>query len=86
MEASRTFTGIAHDSQVPTQNMQHVMSTSPWSANRAMALIQQDLRAIPALHPGRVSIVDEVADEKAGDHSASAGLPYNGRIHRVAIS
>ncbi len=86
LESARTFTSIAHDSQVAPQNMQHFMSNSPWSAAGAMELIQQDLLTMPALRHGSVLIVDEMADEKAGDHSAGAGLQYNGRIHRVTMS
>jgi SRSO17 transposase len=86
LESARTFTGIAYGSQVPAQNMQHFMSNSPWSAAGAMELVQQDLRAMPALRQGSVLIVDEMADEKAGEHSAGAGLQYNGRLHRVGMS
>jgi SRSO17 transposase len=82
-KADRTFTGIAEESGVAMQNMQHFMSNSPWSAAGAMKLIQADIAGTSGLERGGVLLIDESADEKAGDGSAGSGRQYNGRLGKV---
>ena len=48
--------------------------------------MQDELKARPELLLGGVVLVDESADEKAGDKSAGAGKQYNGRMGKVETS
>jgi len=86
MEKHRHFTGIGREADVPAQNMQHFMSNSPWSGATICAQVQQELQATPELTTGGVLLVDESADEKAGDKSAGSAKQYNGRLGKVETS
>jgi SRSO17 transposase len=48
--------------------------------------VQEELKATPELTTGGVLLIDESADEKAGDKSAGAGRQYNGRLGKVEMS
>jgi SRSO17 transposase len=67
------------------QNLQHFMSDSPWSSQAVYQQIQKEIRAEPALQKGGVLILDESADEKAGEASAGAARQWNGRQGKVDI-
>jgi SRSO17 transposase len=86
MEAKRNFANIARKANVPGQNIQHFMANSPWSAQDVIRQVQQEVIAKPGLQRAGVLILDESADEKAGDKSAGAARQYNGRIGKVDLS
>lgn len=86
METKRNYTNIGHATGVAGENIQHFMSNSPWSAQAAVAQVQQEVEATPGLERGGILILDESADEKAGDESAGAGRQYNGRLGKVEMS
>ena len=86
MEAKRNFANIGRKTNVPGQNVQHFMSNSPWSSQAVIRQVQQEVAAKPGLEHGGVLILDESADEKAGEHSAGASRQYNGRIGKVDLS
>lgn len=65
------------------QSLQHFISNSPWSGHSVFAQIQQEITATSALTAGGTLILDESADEKAGDHNAGAARQYNGRMGKV---
>ena len=67
------------------QALQHFMSNSPWSGQAVFAQIQKDLRAKPELAHGGWLILDESADEKAGEHSAGASRQHNGRLGKIGV-
>lgn len=67
------------------QNLQEFMSNSPWSAQRLFGQIRVEIAARPALQSGGVLILDESADEKAGQNSAGAGRQHNGRLGKVDL-
>jgi SRSO17 transposase len=68
------------------QNLQQFMSDSPWSAQRVIRQVQQEIAATPGLQQGGVLLLDESADEKAGNKSAGAGRQYNGRLGKIEMS
>ncbi len=86
METKRNFANIARKANTSGQNVQHFMANSPWSAQEVIRRVQQEVRASPGLTDGGVLILDESADEKAGEHSAGAARQYNGRIGKVDLS
>lgn len=48
--------------------------------------MRQEITATPGLRTGGVLILDESADEKAGNHSIGAGRQHNGRLGKVEMS
>jgi SRSO17 transposase len=86
MEGNRHYRGIARETGVTDQNLHHFMSNSPWSAEAVYRQVGEELKAIPELTRGAVVLVDESADEKAGDASAGAAKQYNGRLGKVETS
>ena len=86
MESNRNFAGIAHTIENSDgQALQHFMSNSPWSGSRVFAQIRDEIRDKPELHAEAVLILDEYADEKAGEKSAGAYRQYNGRLGKVDL-
>jgi len=82
----RNFANIASNTGVSTQNLQHFISNSPWSAWAVIQQVQAEIAATPGLKQGGVLIIDESADEKAGTKSAGSGRQYNGRLGKVDMS
>jgi len=84
MESDRNFAGIANSMENSDgQALQHFMSNSPWSGQGVFEQIRDEIKEKPELHPGSVLILDEYADEKAGEGSAGAYRQYNGRMGKV---
>ncbi len=77
---------IGRKTGVPEQNMQHFMSESPWPGRELIAKIRDDIKEHPEFRSGAILVVDESADEKAGDHSAGAGRQHNGRLGKIEMS
>ena len=89
MDTDRTYANIARRVVDPAddgQNLQQFMSDSPWSAQAVIQQVQHELAATPALHTGGMLILDESAEERAGDHTAGAAPQYNGRLGKIAMS
>ncbi len=57
--------------------------STPWSGRGVYEQIQEEIKDKPELHAGSVLILDEYADEKAGEGSAGAYRQYNGRMGKV---
>jgi SRSO17 transposase len=86
MKSDRNFAGIANSMENNDgQAMQHFMSNSPWSGQGVFEQIRDEIKEKPELHPGSVLILDEYADEKAGEGSAGAYRQYNGRMGKVDL-
>lgn len=77
---------IARTAEVSEQNMQQFISDSPWSGYGLIEQLQQDIGAHPHYQSGSVLLIDESADEKAGEYSAGAGRQHNGRLGKVEMS
>jgi SRSO17 transposase len=86
MDEARNFANIERRlSRGDGQALQQFMTDSPWDAQAVFAQVQADIRARPALQRGGVLILDESADEKAGQHSLGASRQYNGRLGKVDL-
>ncbi len=89
MNTKRNFANIdrrVRDPKGDGQNLQQFMSDSPWEAQPVIAQVQAEITQTPGLAPGGVLLLDESADEKAGDKSAGAGRQHNGRLGKVEMS
>ena len=89
MTDERTFANIARRVEGPETDGQwvhHFMSVSPWSAQSVLNQVCAEVAATATLRTGSVLILDESADEKAGEQSAGAGRQYNGRLGKVEVS
>lgn len=89
MEKGRNFANIDRrviDPGGDGQNLQQFMSDSPWAAQPPIQQVQQEIASTPGLAQGGVLLLDESAEEKAGEKSAGAGRQYNGRLGKVEMS
>ena len=86
METKRNYTNIGRAAEVSGENIQHFMSNSPWWTQMVLEQVQEEIKATPGLEQGSVLLLDESADEKAGDQSAGAGRQHNGRLGKVDMS
>ncbi len=77
---------IGRKTNVSKQNMHHFMSNSPWSGPTLIQAIRDDIKRHPGFRAGAMAILDESADEKAGNHSAGAARQHNGRLGKVDMS
>lgn len=86
MESDRNFAGIANSMENSDgQALQHFMSNSPWSSQGVFEQIWDEIQEKTELHADSLLILDEYADEKAGDESAGAYRQYNGRLGKVDL-
>lgn len=86
MEGERHFAAIGRATGVGVDNMQHFMTYSPWSSTAVIKRLHALVKVTPGLGEGAVLLLDESADEKAGDHAAGAARQYNGRLGKVDMS
>jgi len=86
MATGRHFANIARQTGNSEQNMHHFMTNSPWRGEGIYRQIAEDIQAPPMLRRGGVLILDESAEEKAGDHRAGAQKQQNGRLGKVELS
>ena len=86
MKTGRHFAGIGREANVSKQNLQHFMTCSPWSGAAVCRAVQEELKGTVGLAHGGVLVIDERADEKAGDGRVGAGRQYNGRLGQVEMS
>ena len=83
MPTARTIANISRTAGVPEQNMQHYISESPWSGTELIKQVRSEIVCHPHFAEGSVLILDESADDKAGELSVGAGRQYNGRRGKV---
>jgi SRSO17 transposase len=86
METGRTMANIGRKTDVSKQNMHHFMSNSPWSGPTLVTAIQDEVKRHPEFQAGAMLVLDESAEERAGDHSAGAARQHNGRLGKVEMS
>ena len=77
---------IGRSSQVGEQNMQHFISNSPWSGAELVTGVQGKVKRRPEFQQGAMLLIDESADEKAGDQSAGTSRQHNGRLGKIEMS
>jgi SRSO17 transposase len=86
MECERNFAGIANSVEnADGHALQYFMSNSLWSGQGVFEQILEKMIEVVGLHTGSVLILDEYADEKAGEQSAGALPQYNGRLRKVDL-
>jgi SRSO17 transposase len=76
---------IAREAGLAEQNMQHFMSNAPWSGEELIAEVQKGIARRHELQGG-ILVLDESADEKAGECSAGSGRQHNGRLGKIEQS
>jgi len=86
LETERTMANIGRKTGTGEQNMHHFMSNSPWSGPGLVTAIQGQVKARPEFQSGAMVLIDESADEKAGDQSAGASRQHNGRLGKIEMS
>jgi len=93
MESDRNFAHIEERvANGDGQALQHFMSNSPWSDRKVFIQLQHEVSQTAGVEQGSTLILDESADEKAGDESAGASRqkwpaagPYNGRLGKIGL-
>lgn len=86
MDARRNFAHIEERiGGSDGQALQHFMSNSPWSGRSVFEQLQREISQTPGVEEGSVVILDESADEKAGEQSAGAARQHNGRLGQVGV-
>ena len=83
IETKRTMANISRKTNGLYQNTHHFMSNSPWSGPGLIVGIQNDIKSHAEFRTGAMLVLDESADEKAGDYSAGASRQHNGRLGKV---
>jgi SRSO17 transposase len=86
MKTQRNFTNIASEQEISSQNLQHFMSESPWSAQRVIDQIQQEVANRTDFVANGMLLLDESADEVSGEGKAASGRQWNGRLGKVETS
>jgi SRSO17 transposase len=85
METKRNLANVGRKTAMSGQNLQHFISNSPWSGPTLVEAIQTEIKVHPAFQEG-VLVLDESAEEKAGEQSAGAGRQHNGRLGKIEMS
>lgn len=83
MESKRNYANISRQSDVPSQNMHHFMSNSPWSGRLLIEEVQEEVGRQREFQAGSMLLLDESADDKAGQRSVGASRQHNGRRGKV---
>ena len=85
METDRNLANVGRKTGVSGQNLQHFVSNSPWSDEAVVLAVEDEIKVHPAFQEA-ILVLDESAEEKAGEHSAGAGRQHNGRLGKVEMS
>lgn len=86
METGRTITEISRTAGVPSQNMHHYISKSPWSGPKVIQQARLDIATHAHFASGSMLIGDESADDRCGEVLVGGGRQYNGRLGKVDLS
>ena len=85
METDRNLANVGRKTETSGQNLQHFVSNSSWSEGDVIVAVENEVR----VHAGfqeAVLVLDESAEEKAGEHSAGASRQHNGRLGKIEMS
>lgn len=85
MENDRNLANIGRKTGLSGQNLQHFVSNSSWSGEEVILAVENEVKVHPAFQEA-VLVLDESAEEKAGENSAGAGRQHNGRLGKVEMS
>jgi SRSO17 transposase len=85
MENDRNLANVSRKTGISGQNLQHFVSNSSWSGEEVILAVENEVKVHPAFQEA-VLVLDESAEEKAGEHSAGAGRQHNGRLGKIEMS
>jgi SRSO17 transposase len=85
MHTQRNLANVGRQTAMSGQNLQHFISNSPWSSRALVEAIQDEIKVHPAFAQA-ILVLDESAQEKAGEYSAGAGRQHNGRLGKIEMS
>jgi SRSO17 transposase len=85
MHTQRNLANVGRQTAMSGQNLQHFISNSPWSSRALVDAIQDEIKVHPAFAQA-ILVLDESAQEKAGEYSAGAGRQHNGRLGKIEMS
>ena len=85
METDRNLANVGRKTAVSGQNLQHFVSNSTWSGEEVILGVENEVKVHPAFQEA-ILVLDESAEEKAGEHSAGAGRQHNGRLGKIEMS
>ena len=85
MENDRNLANVGRKTDISGQNLQHFVSNSPWAGDDVILGVENEVKIHPAFQEA-VLVLDESAEEKAGEHSAGAGRQHNGRLGKIEMS
>jgi SRSO17 transposase len=85
METDRNLANVGRKTETSGQNLQHFVSNSSWASERVIVAVEEEVKVHPAFQEALL-VLDESAEEKAGEHSAGAGRQHNGRLGKVEMS
>jgi len=85
METDRNLANVGRKTGVSGQNLQHFVSNSSWSDESVILAIEDEVKNHPIFQEAML-VLDESAEEKAGEHSAGAGRQHNGRLGKIEMS
>jgi SRSO17 transposase len=85
MHTQRNLANVGRQTAMSGQNLQHFISNSPWSSRALIGAIQDEIKAHPAFAEA-ILVLDESAQEKAGESSVGAGRQHNGRLGKIEMS
>ena len=83
MDKHRNMATISRNTGQSAQNMQHFISNSPWSSRALLDRIQEAIISRGEIDTGAMLLLDESADEKAGEYSVGTARQYDGRHGKV---
>lgn len=72
METDRNLANVGRKTGVSGQNLQHFVSNSSWSDERVILAVENEVKIHPSFQES-ILVLDESAEEKAGEHSDGAG-------------
>jgi len=85
MHTQRNLANVGRQTAMSGQNLQHFISNSPWSSRALVEAIQDEIKVHSAFAQA-ILVLDESAQEKAGEYSAGAGRQHNGRLGKIEMS
>jgi len=85
METDRNIANVSRKTGISGQNMQHFVSNSTWSATEMIQAVEKEIQQHQAFQEA-ILVLDESAEEKAGNRSAGAARQHNGRLGKIEMS
>jgi SRSO17 transposase len=86
IQTERNMANIARQTGMDKQNTQPFMSYSPWSGPALVAAVQEDIKRHAEFQSKAMLVIDESAEQRAGEYSAGTGRQYNGRLGKIEMS